>query len=97
MAGARAVGQGCAIHLALPACLGESKTSSIFLAQELTKSQILKLDGRSAGSGLPYKFYGGTKTAFSGSIMQNRAFDSLGEDLGSSDWIPRCSDGIVRS
>ena len=45
MPGGRAAGQGCAIHLALPACLGESKTSSMFLAQELTKSETLKLDG----------------------------------------------------
>jgi hypothetical protein len=74
MPGARAVGQGCAIHLALPACLGESKTSFMSLAQELTECKILKLDGRSADSGLRYKFYGGTKTAFSGSIISCSTF-----------------------
>jgi hypothetical protein len=87
----------CAIHLERPAWLGESKTCSMFLAQGIIGSRRIKQDGRSADFGIPYRSHVGTKTAFSGFIMENRAFDSLGEHLCSSDWIPRCSDGIVRS
>ena len=41
-----------------------------------------KLDGRSSGFGVPYRFYVGIKTEFFDFIEQNCPFDFLGEDLG---------------
>ena len=41
-----------------------------------------KLDGRSSGFGVPYRFYVGIKTELLDFIEQNRTLHSLGEDLG---------------
>ena len=68
-----------------------------FLAREIVEFEKSKLDRLSVRFGVPYRFYVGTKTEFFDFIEQNRAFDSLGEDLGSSGWIPRFLGGIVRS
>jgi|ERR1035441_3782300 hypothetical protein len=54
----------------------------MFLAREIIEPKKCKLDGRSSGFGVPYRFYVGIKTEFLDFIEQNRTFDSLGEDLG---------------
>jgi hypothetical protein len=54
----------------------------MFLAREIIELKKCKLDGRSPGFGVPYRFYVGIKTEFFDFIEQNRTFDSLGEDLG---------------
>ena len=55
---------------------------STFLAREIVEFEKSKLDRLSVRFGVPYRFYVGTKTEFFDFIEQNRAFDSLGEDLG---------------
>jgi hypothetical protein len=54
----------------------------MFLAREIFELEKCKLDGRSSGFGVPYRFYVGIKTEFFDFIEQNHTFDSLGEDLG---------------
>ena len=54
----------------------------MFLAREIFELEKRKLDGRPTGLGVPYKFYVGIQTEFFNFIEQKRAFDSLGEDLG---------------
>jgi hypothetical protein len=62
---------------------------STFLAREIVELDRSKLDRLSAHFGVPYRFYVGTKTEFFDFIEQNRAFDSLGEDLGQSTFLAR--------
>jgi hypothetical protein len=59
-----------------------TSTPPLFLALNIFEIEKPQLDGRSPGFGVPYRFYVGIKTELFGFIEQNRAFDSLGEDLG---------------
>ena len=61
---------------------GNPSRASMFPATGIIEFRELKQDGRSAGFGIPYRSYVGTKTAASDFIMQDRALDSLDEDLG---------------
>jgi hypothetical protein len=54
----------------------------MFLAREIIELEKCKLDGRSSGFGVPYKFYVGITTEFFAFVGQNRIFDSFGEDSG---------------
>jgi hypothetical protein len=56
--------------------------AALFLALKIIELEKSTPGGRSSGLGIPYRFYVGIKTELFDFIEQNRAFDSLGEDLG---------------